>query len=237
MARTRKDIEEENEALEEVEEVKAKKVRRIVEDDDDEEYEDITTDERIINIEKKTSQIFVISLISLFVSIIALLLLLINGSGGLTKNENTTSGSTSSAESGASGYDTSAFKEIKATDIASESKGQTIVVMVGRQSCGYCAMFAPVLTQVAEEYGIQARYIDFEKIVNISTSEVLDADSINVINDLKGDGDWDGFAANYFGRTPQTMFIKDNRVIYGISGYTEAADTRTAFEAAGIKKK
>lgn len=236
MTKLRNNIED-DESLEEVEEVKAKKVRRIVEEEDDEEYEDITTDERIINIEKKSNQIFVISLISLLISLVALLLLLINGTDGLSKN-NTTGTNTDSAEPSTSGgYDTSAFKAIKGTDIASESKGELIVVLVARQSCGYCVQFVPTLTAVAEEYGTQIRYIDLETLVDINSGQTLDSASVQAIGALTGEGDWKTFAADNFGYTPQTMFIKDNKVVYGIGGATTIENTRAAFEAAGFKKK
>lgn len=230
MTRTRKDIEDE----EKVEEVKVKKVRRVVEDDDDEDYEEMTTEERIVNIEKRVNHVFILAWICVFTTTVSMILLLVNGTGGLTKNNSTTTNSGTESESYS--YDTSMFKEISATDIATESKNTTIVVMIGRQSCGYCAQFAPILASVGSEYGVTVRYIDFEKIVDINTKTIKDQDSITAINNLKGDGTWENFAAEYFGSTPQTMFIKNGRVIYGIAGYREAADTRTAFEAAGFKK-
>ena len=73
MTKSRKErIEEEKE----LEEVKAKKVKRVVEEDNEEEYEEITTEERIVNIEKKVNQIFAISVIGLIIAAVALIVVL-----------------------------------------------------------------------------------------------------------------------------------------------------------------
>lgn len=233
MTKTRKErIEEEKE----LEEVKANKVKRVVEEDDEEEeYEEITTEERIVNIEKKVNQIFAISVIGLIIAAVALIVLLVNndGSGKASSNEETNQQEQQQTAS----YDTSEFKEIKATDIASESKKETIVVMIGRQGCGYCAQFAPILTAVGAEYGVTVRYIDLAKIIEIGSGSVLDQDSITAISKITGEGQWASFATDYFARTPQTMFIKNNKVVYGIAGAADDNSTRAAFEAAGFKKK
>ncbi len=234
MANTRKKLREEIEEEEQQEEVeKVKKSRRLIEEDEDDEYENLTTDERVINIEKKVNQIFIIVIISLIVSVISLFFIIVNSTGETKESSDTNSGT---ANTTTSGYDTSAFKEISATDIASESKKETIVVMIGRQGCGYCAQFAPILTKVAEDYGVTVRYIDLEKMVDITTGQAKDEDAITAISKIGGTGDWATFATDYFGRTPQTMFIKDNKVVYGVMGAADEDVTAAAFEAAGFKK-
>ena len=232
MTKSRKErIEEEKE----LEEVKAKKVKRVVEEDNEEEYEEITTEERIVNIEKKVNQIFAISVIGLIIAAVALIVLLVNNDGSGKANTNEEANQQEQQQSAS--YDISDFKEIKATDIATESKKETIVVMIGRQGCGYCAQFAPVLTAVGAEYGVTVRYIDLAKIIEIGSGSVLDQDSITAISKITGDGQWASFATDYFARTPQTMFIKNNKVVYGIAGAADENTTRAAFEAAGFKKK
>lgn len=230
MAKSRK------ERLQEAEkEIEVKKIEKDIEDDEDEEYEELTTEERIVNIEKKVNQIFIITIIALIVAVISMILLLVNNTGeGSGKTTNNGTEETEVADDYS--YDTSKFQAIKGTDIASLSKKETIVVMVGRQGCGYCAQFAPVLTAVAEEYGVTVKYLDLYSLMDTS-GNVIDEDSLNAIADIGGEGEWEGFATSYFGRTPQTMFIKNNKVIYGMAGAADAATTRQVFEAAGFKKK
>ncbi len=232
MAKNKKDLFEED--IEKEEDVERKKVRRVFDDEDEEEYEELTTEERIVNIEKKVNQLFVIGIICVITSVLALIVILVNNGSGNTTTEETQQQESSAAETS---YDTSMFKEIKGTDIATESKNETIVVMVGRQGCGYCAQFAPILAQVAEEYGVTVRYIDLAKMIQIGTGEVLDQDSINAFSKITGDGQWASFATDYFGRTPQTMFIKNNKVVYGLAGAADASTTRSVFETVGFKKK
>ena len=123
-------------------------------------------------------------------------------------------------------YDVSLFKEISISDIASESKKETIVVWLGLPTCGYCKAYAPLLAEVADEYGIVARYVD----VSAMTQEDYD-----ILVSLSGKGDYDGFGASFTG-TPFTMIIKNNQIIGGINGYVEKDSIVEAFENAGIKK-
>ena len=123
-------------------------------------------------------------------------------------------------------YDTSVFKEISISDIVKESKKETIVVWLGLPSCGYCQAFAPLLADVAEEYGIKARYID------VSTMSQEDYDTLIT---LEGDGKYAGYGATFTG-TPFTMFVKNGKVVGGINGYVETDSIRNAFKEAGLKK-
>jgi len=241
MARKKKDIEEleKEEELEEISELEKeeepkKKVRKVI-NRDEEDDEELTMEERIANIEKKNNLILIFVVITLALVLISLVILINNGSS--SSNTETTS-ETSEVASDYS-YDTSAFKEISASEIKSESKNETIVIMIGRQGCGYCAYFAPVITEVAKEYGVTVRYIDYSKFVTISngTGTVTDEDAYNTIYNLAGATDeWDGFAAKALGGTPATLFVKNNKVVYGISGYTDSDTLSQAFEEAGFSK-
>ncbi len=123
---------------------------------------------------------------------------------------------------GPSGYDTTPFKEIKGTDIAKESDGKTIVVFIGRQTCGYCALYAPIITKVSEDYDFQVRYIDLEKLVDIysPTWEVTDQESHDALVNLKTTSGFETFMDD-LGATPMTIVIEDNRIIGGVVGYVE----------------
>ena len=135
-------------------------------------------------------------------------------------------------------YSISEFKEINARDIYNESRGNTIVLWVGRQSCGYCSMYAPVMENVTSDFGIVARYIDLEKIINFNVLEPYIEDDIafTIISNLSGKGKWMNFARDNIGGTPLTLIIKDNQVIGGISGYVEEFDLTKTFIDAGLRK-
>lgn len=209
-------------AKKKVEEEKIEKVEIIEEDTDyDYEEENFTVEERIINIEKKVKASFWLNIITT-VLIVFLLILLLGGG-----NASTNTGESSGTNTGQSGYDTSAFNIIYPEDIASLSKKETIVVWIGYQECGYCQAYAPLLAQVTEEYGIRANYIDLTTVTQ---------DQMNIILSLKGEGSWENFAASFEG-TPFTLIIKNNKVVGGIGGYTEANNIAAAFDDAGIKKK
>lgn len=212
---------EENKAIEEE---KVKKVE-IVEEDygSDYEEEELTVEERIINIEKKVKASFWLNIITTV--LIAFLLILLLGGGNASSTG--TGESTGTDTQGQSGYDTSAFNAIYPEDIASLSKGKTIVVWIGYQGCGYCQAYAPLLAQVTKEYGITANYIDLSTVTNAQVQTIMS---------LEGKGDWKDFAASFEG-TPFTLFIKDNKVVGGINGYREANEIANAFDNAGIKKK
>ena len=206
-----------------IEEEKVKKVDVVEKDIDNDDYEEenLTIEERVINIEKKVKASFALNVITTILIVFLLVLLLGGGNAGDMSN---TSGTDSSS---GSGYDTSSFNAIAPEQIASLSDNKTIVVWIGYQECGYCQAYAPLLAQVTQEYGITANYIDLTTITE---------EQMNIVLALTGKGDWANFAASFSG-TPFTLIIKNNKVVGGINGYTEAANIATAFENAGIKKK
>jgi thiol-disulfide isomerase/thioredoxin len=133
-------------------------------------------------------------------------------------------------------YDTSAFKAIKASEIKNASKSETIVVLIARQGCSYCSYYAPVITKVAKDFGITVRYIDLATIVDFSQRLITDEEAYDTLSNLQGSGEWKDFAKNNITGTPLTLIIKNNKVVGGIGGYTEADGVETAFKAAGLKK-
>ena len=231
----KKKIETEEEVFEEIDDVE-EEVELKDEDEKDEDYEPLSMEDRMINVEKKLSAILIISIITLAVAVITMIVVFGNGDGDKSYSNNSNSSSQASEEAGGSTYDTSAFKEISAQDIASESKGKTIVVMIGRQGCGYCAAFAPIITKVAEDNDVTIRYIDFLKIVDIAAGTVTDSDAYNLIKNLDAVSEWDKFGETALKGTPNTLFIKNSKIIYGINGYHEEADVQAAFKAAGLSK-
>ena len=134
-------------------------------------------------------------------------------------------------------YDISSFKEISAKDIANESKNDLIVIMIGRQGCGYCAIYAPLLQEVAEENNVKIRYINFLDLIDIYTGEPNNQEEFDIIKNLPAVPDFEGFGekASLTG-TPTTLFVKNNKIIYGINGYVPKENIEAAFEKVGLIK-
>lgn len=189
---------------------------------EDEEVEEIELEDRITNMEKKITAIFYMGIVTLIIVAVSLLVALTNGG---QENQETTDTTNNSSQSQTTGYDTSAFKTIKPADIESLSKGKTIVVWIGYQQCSFCQAYAPILAQVTSQFGITANYIDITTVTE---------DEFNTVLALTGNGDWKNFAASFEG-TPFTLIIKNNKVVGGINGYTEAEGIAKAFEDAGLK--
>ena len=228
MAKKKKEelVEEIEEVEEEVTEVDDKGV---VEDD---EYVELTLEERITNIEKRTNVTFVISLFILAISLITMIVVM---NGGSVKTNSGTEEPDTQEEAGNNSYDTSAFKEIKAQDIEKESKNSTIVVMIGRQGCGYCAVYAPVIKQVAEKHNITIRYIDFAKIADVNKSVLIDEEAYDTISNMEAVKDFEGAGATALKGTPATLIIKNNKILYYIRGAASAEVLENAFKETGIK--
>ena len=201
-----------------------------IENEIEEEFEELSISDRLVNIEKKNNIILVISIATIFLCLCSMIYI-INGDNTSYANEQTTQTSESDYT-----YDTSGLDEIKATDIEKESDGETIVVVVARQGCSYCAQYMPVITKVAEEHDVTVKYIDFGKIIDFSSSQptISDSESYEALSNLEGTGDWEDFADVVITGTPNTMFIKDNKIIYGINGSQSEDVIETAFKEAGL---
>lgn len=209
---------------------KTNKIETIENEIEEEEFEELSISDRLVNIEKKNNIILVISIATIFLCLCSMIYI-INGDNTSYANEQTTQTSESDYT-----YDTSGLDEIKATDIEKESDGETIVVVVARQGCSYCAQYMPVITKVAEEHDVTVKYIDFGKIIDFSSSQptISDSESYEALSNLEGTGDWEDFADVVITGTPNTMFIKDNKIIYGINGSQSEDVIETAFKEAGL---
>ena len=182
------------------------------------EIEDLTLEERIINIEKKTKASFWLNII--IVTLMIFLLIMVLGSG----NSNNTGNGDSGNYEETVAYDTSAFKEITPSEISKESKGK---------------MYAPYIKQAADNYGITAHYIDLAKMVNFNVEQpyITDSDAYKTLSSLTGKGEWETFAKDNVGGTPLTLIIKDGKVIGGVSGAAAVEKIEAVFKDAGLKKK
>jgi len=203
--------------------------------DDEEEFEELSVTERLINIEKRVNITLVISIATVFFSLCSMIYIINGGNEDYSTDSTGGSGSGTMSESDYT-YDTSKLDEISATDIKKESDDETIVVVVARQGCSFCAQYMPVLTSVADKYDVTVKYIDFGKIIDFSTNQptISDSEAYDTLANLKGTGDWESFADEVIQGTPNTMFIKDNKIIYGINGSQSSDVVETAFKEAGL---
>lgn len=243
-----KKVEEEVVELEgleiEDEEEKVKVSNKKANPENSDEYEAITVEDRIVSIEKKTNTILILVIIAIVVGLFNTLL--ITNRTSVKENSEVTSG-----ESGnESGYSTANFDKIKGTDIEAESKGKTIVVLMARQTCGYCVKYAPILESVQSSYGFKSKYIDLTDIIDLSTGSIIDEDSKDALLNLKADKtciteatDQNGnkiscseFMANEFGATPLTLVIRDNKLIYALAGYVDESTLKSIFDDLGLGK-
>lgn len=137
-----------------------------------------------------------------------------------------------------SSYDTSVFEVINPSDIVNISKDNTIVLWVGRQSCGYCAMYAPYIKEAADNYGIKAYYVDLATLINFDVAQpyAINQDELDILSNLPGQGEWEKFAYNNVGGTPLTLVIKDSQVVGGLSGYADTNTVMQIFSDAGLMK-
>lgn len=228
---------EEIEDVEEVEEEEEKEVEETVDSvNEEEEYKELTVEERITNLEKKSNVILCLVACVLAICLITMISVLNNGTSNSQDTE--TSNTSSQEQASNNSYDTSAFKTIKGSDIASESKDKTIAVMIGRQGCGYCAAYAPILTKLIQDTGITIHYIDLLGFLDISTNpaKIVDQASFDAINSLQGAKGVSYTGADALRGTPATLIIKDNKIVDFISGYTEEANIKQALTNAGMIK-
>lgn len=83
---------------------------------------------------------------------------------------------------------------------------ETFLVIIERESCGYCQMYLPILKEVAEEENIPILYIDTDSITDEEFS------LLSSKNPYLKRNNWG---------TPTTLLMKGNRVLDSIGGYVE----------------
>ena len=218
--------------VEEVETVPKKKVSKVVEDDDDEDVVELTMEERIISIEKKQNVILVFVVISALLSLFAFV-------SGLGDNH-TYSDETDDTEvtDTTTSYDTSAFTKVKAQDLESLSKKDTIIVWIGRQGCGYCSQFVPTITSIGEKLNETIYYLDLSDVFDFSTSpvQVVDDEAYDLLLNFDTDAE-NAEIMNEFGATPMTLVIKKNKIVGGFVGAYDETTLLDNLEDEGFKQK
>jgi thiol-disulfide isomerase/thioredoxin len=139
---------------------------------------------------------------------------------------------------GAPEYDVSMFTEIKAKDIKNLSKKDKIAVMLTRSTCGYCALFAPVLADIQKNYKIDILYIDIAKVLDYESPEggVLDEDADNILRNLDTNSKGSDIMKSY-GSTPIFLIIDNNKIVNGQVGYSEYSTVESILQEEGYKKR
>ena len=136
-------------------------------------------------------------------------------------------------------FDVSMFEEIEASKIKDLSKNKKIVVFLGRSTCGYCAMFAPILADVQKDMNVKVYYIDMAKIIDYegkTESGVLCPDANAVLLNLDATERGKEIMDEY-GATPILLVIENNKILNGQVGYTEVAPVEALLKEEGFKNK
>ena len=195
--------------------------------------EPLTLEDRVIKMEQKLNILMVLAVIMTVIAIATMFIVIFKGDSKSkdnsegTKNEET-------EEVVTYDYDVSAFKEISASEIESESKGKTILLYIGRSTCGYCIQFVPILTEVQEKHDYTTYYLDIAKIYDYQNGVVLDSAAEKIMLDLKTSDSQKGIMSN-FGYTPMTLVIKNGKVVDSIVGYVDAGTVETLVSSNGLK--
>lgn len=225
----------EDDDFEEVEETPKKKVKASkVVDEEVEEIVELTMEERIIGIEKKQNVILIFVVITALLSLFTF----IAGLGDSGKVEETKQPE-EQQQSQSGSYDTSAFTKIKAQDIESLSKKETIVLWIGKQGCGFCGQYVPTITSVGQKFDETIYYVDLADIFDFSTNPVtvLDDEAYDLLYNMKTDKEYADLITSNFGSTPMTLIVKKNKVVGGFVGALDEATVSSALEDAGFKQK
>ncbi len=216
-------------------------------EDDDElalletELEEVSSDERLIRVEKLTKANTVMLVICIILMIITMGLCININKGDskdtTKKTSDTTETDDNNGSSGDNSYSTASFKTIKMKDIAKESKNKEIVVFLGRQGCYWCGLYAPIIGMAAEENKFDVYYLDFGSMVDFSLARpaVSDEEEYDALTTFIDNSSYASQIADGIG-TPLTMFVKNNKIVNFIGGYVDASTLDTYLKKEGFIK-
>lgn len=99
------------------------------------------------------------------------------------------------------------FTEITYSEYAEKlDKEAPFVVIIKRDGCGYCDMYEPIVTEVANEYSLPIYYINLSNLTSDEQSALSSSNSY--------------LRKNQWG-TPTTLFMYGKTVVDSIGGYVE----------------
>lgn len=120
-------------------------------------------------------------------------------------------------------YDVSTFTEITAEDYVNLFKSDEFaLVYIGREDCGYCRYFIPVLKEAQETYDFTVYYLDMNK---------LSQETFTMLQNL------DPEIKENLGQTPYTIISKNGKIVDSFLGYGEISKFGPFLETNGIKKR
>ena len=109
------------------------------------------------------------------------------------------------------------LKEINYKEITKKlDNKEDFILIVSQTTCSHCASYKPKVAQIVEEYGINAYYIDYDKLSN--TEEFLEKLNLN-------------------GATPMTLFYengKEKSVLNRIEGDISSKFIKEKFKKMGF---
>lgn len=112
------------------------------------------------------------------------------------------------------------FNEITYSEYEEKMNNEELfVVVIVKDGCGYCEMYIPIVTKVAEEYKVPINYINLTHLTDEEYQLISTSNSY-----LK---------RNNWG-TPTTLFMYGNKVVDSIGGYVEE-ETFVEFVKKNIK--
>ena len=212
-------------------EKKPKKAKKVKEEPEEEEV--VTLEDRVARMEQKQNIILVLVTIMTVVALVTMFVVIFKD-GGKTKTKEEETKTEEKQEQQTLEYDVSEFKEISASDIESESKGKTILLYIGRNTCGYCVQFVPILKEVQHNHKYTTYYLDIAKIYDYQNGVVLDKAAETTMINLKTNDAQKDVMKN-FGSTPMTLVIKNGKVVDSIVGYVDAGTIETLVTSNGLE--
>lgn len=129
-------------------------------------------------------------------------------------------------------YDVSKYNQIDYSKFKkiTSSKG-THVIYIGRETCGYCAMFIPVMNEAQEKYGFKTDYLDISTIFNFSNNSIIDQKAYDEMSNFN-----DFFKENFLS-TPMVVIFKDGKYVDGTIGYQDIQTYSQFLEKNKFKEK
>lgn len=140
-----------------------------------------------------------------------------------SKYSDTLKGSDSSENEELPEYDVSEFTEVDYSGLKNIMKDKgTHVVYMGRATCGYCAMFIPIMKEAQIKYNFKTYYFDVTRVFNYENNTVVDENAYEKLTT------YNEFFENNFLATPMIAIFKDGKYVDGTIGYQDL-DTYSAF--------
>lgn len=110
-------------------------------------------------------------------------------------------------------------------------KNDITIAIFGRNNCYYCNQYLPVYNTVAEENNLDIYYFDSMSYSQEEYSKVVNS---GLIIPAACTSNRTETPLNELASTPLTLFIKDNKTIDCIAGYTNKASLITKLQTLGI---